>query len=97
MTTELIGIIATMVVLISFLAKEPKRIRMINMVGAVLFIIYGIAINATSVCLLNAALVLIHTIYLIDLLTERKPHEKPKDEPTTNHPDRRVCRRTTDF
>jgi hypothetical protein len=96
-TTELIGITATLVVLISFLAKEPKNIRLINTIGAVLFIIYGIAINAVSVYLLNGALVLIHAIYLIDLLTERKPHEKPKDEPTTNHPDRRVCRRITDL
>lgn len=68
MNPEIIGIVATTIVLVSFLAKKPKHIRLINAFGAVLFIIYGYAIRAVSVYLLNGALVFIHIIYLIDIM-----------------------------
>lgn len=60
MNYEIIGTIATIFVLISFLMKGEKRIRIINIIGALLFVIYGVLINAFSVWLLNGALVLIH-------------------------------------
>lgn len=62
---EIIGILASIVVLISFLFNNEKRIRMINIVGAILFVIYGILINAFSVWFLNGALILIHIYYLM--------------------------------
>ena len=57
---EIIGIAATLFVLISFLFTNEKRIRQVNIVGAVIFVIYGILIGAISVYLLNGALILIH-------------------------------------
>lgn len=64
MNYELIGTLASVLVLISFLMRGEKKIRIINIVGALLFVIYGILINAFSVWFLNGALILIHLYYL---------------------------------
>lgn len=64
MVDEIIGLVATVFVLISFLEKEPQKIRKINIIGACLFVVYGARINAISTCLLNFVLVFIHIHYL---------------------------------
>lgn len=64
MTVELIGISATVFVLISFLMKDASRIRKINIIGAALFVIYGMLIHSVSVWLLNAVLMVIHIRFL---------------------------------
>lgn len=65
MNYEIIGLLGTLFVLISFLMKEVKLIRIINIIGAILFVIYGLLIGALSTWLLNAILVIIHIIYLL--------------------------------
>ena len=62
---EALGIIATVFVLLSFLFNEPKQIRIVNIIGAILFVIYGLLIGALSVWLLNGALIVIHIYYLL--------------------------------
>ena len=70
---EIIGICATIFVLISFLMKDIKWVRIINIVGAVLFVVYGALIGALSTWLLNALLVVIHITYLVrDEIKKRK-------------------------
>lgn len=66
---EVIGIIATLFVLGSFLADGEAKIRKINIFGAVLFVVYGVLIGALSVWLLNGALLVIH-IYKLQKLKE---------------------------
>lgn len=61
---ELIGIAGTLFVLLSFLMKDLRWVRIINIVGAILFVVYGILINALSTWLLNGILVIIHIVYL---------------------------------
>jgi len=67
MAIEVIGIVATIIVLLSFVFKEPVQIRAVNAIGAVLFVIYGIMINALSVWLLNLILIVIQLYNIIDL------------------------------
>lgn len=38
---ETIGITATLFVLVSFLFKKERKIRLVNIIGASLFVIYG--------------------------------------------------------
>lgn len=64
MNYEVIGTIASVIVLLSFIATQEKRIRIINIFGAALFVLYGILINAFSVWLLNGILILVHGWYL---------------------------------
>ena len=69
---EIIGIAGTIFVLISFLMKDIKLVRIINIVGAVLFVIYGALIGALSTWLLNGILIIIHIVYLIKGSKEKK-------------------------
>lgn len=60
MNYESIGILASIIVLISFIARGENKIRIINIIGALVFVIYGLLINAFSVWFLNGMLVIIH-------------------------------------
>lgn len=62
---EAIGIAGTLFVLLSFLMKDIRKVRIINIVGAVLFVVYGLLIDALSTWLLNGILVIIHIVYLL--------------------------------
>ena len=62
---EIVGIAGTIFVLISFLMKDIVKVRLINIIGATIFVVYGILIGAIATWLLNAMLVIIHVIYLI--------------------------------
>ena len=67
MSVEGLGIVATLFVLASFLLSGEKKIRSINILGSVLFVVYGIMINAVSVWLLNGMLIFIHIYKIIKL------------------------------
>lgn len=61
---EVIGILATVFIVAGFAFKDEKTIRIVNMIGAVFFVIYGISISALSVWLSNGILILIHIYHL---------------------------------
>lgn len=65
MNIELLGLLATVFVLVSFLFKDLKNIRRINIAGCILFVAYGIALQSWSVWILNGALAIIHIVKLI--------------------------------
>ena len=65
MNFEEIGTIASIVVLISFLCKSERKIRIINIIGALLFVIYGALIGSFSIWFLNGSLILIHLYKLL--------------------------------
>jgi len=63
--TEIIGYIASGVVLISFLMKQMKHLRIVNIVGCVLFVIYGILLHYSfPVIITNTAIIIINVYYL---------------------------------
>lgn len=72
MNYEIIGLVATLFTLLSFLVKGEARIRIINAVGCVFFVIYGICINALSVWLLNGIVLIVNVYRGIKLLKEDK-------------------------
>ena len=69
---ELIGILGSVFVLISFLMKDILVIRIVNIVGSVIFIVYGIIIGAMATWFVNAALIVVHIIYIIRELKNKK-------------------------
>lgn len=71
MLNEIIGITATVIILIAFLMKGEKKIRIIDSIGAFVFIIYGILIGSVSNILLNSALLIIN-VYNIYKLNKEK-------------------------
>ena len=56
---EVLGIAATCMILVSFTFNDTVKIRILNMIGSIMFVIYGIYMNALSVWLLNGACVIL--------------------------------------
>lgn len=67
MVVELIGIIATVFIVVAFSMDGEKKIRILDLVGAVLFVIYGLLIKSFSTCLLNLILVGVQIYKLVKL------------------------------
>lgn len=68
---EAIGITATLFVLLSFLFENPFKIRIVNIIGAFLFVIYGLLLNAWSVWILNLILISVHTYFILKSKVEK--------------------------
>ena len=64
MKYELIGITGTLLILVGFLSNSEKKIRLFDMAGSILFVLYGALIGAWSNILLNGALIIIHLVKL---------------------------------
>jgi hypothetical protein len=64
MKYELLGLLGTIFVLLSFIQNDEKKIRKINIIGAVLFVCYGLITKTYSTALLNLCLCVIHIIKL---------------------------------
>ncbi|MCK6649323.1 MAG: uroporphyrinogen decarboxylase [Bacteroidia bacterium] len=64
--TEMIGYVASFIVLISFLMKNMIKLRIVNSVGCGLFVIYGILLhNSVPIILTNSVILFIHLYYLL--------------------------------
>ena len=61
---QLLGYLATGVVLISF-GFEGERMRFINGIGALLWMVWGFLLSQPPVWILNGLIILIHTVQLI--------------------------------
>ena len=61
---EWLGIIASTIVLVSFLTTDQIKTRIINSVGCVGFIIYGLMLPAYSTAFMNIAMLVVHTVFL---------------------------------
>ena len=71
MISEILGYIGTVLVLISFIPKDIKKIRLINIFGCVVWIISAIYSKSLSVLTLNSILMIVHIIHLIKLHNEK--------------------------
>jgi len=72
---EVIGIVASVMILASFFVNGEKTIRAANIVGSAVFIIYGVLIGSFSVIFLNSASIIVNTIKIYKINKERKSNE----------------------
>ena len=63
-TTEWIGYIASVGVLLSFLMRDIKKLRIVNSIGCIFFIVYGILLESIPIIGTNIAIVGINFYYL---------------------------------
>jgi hypothetical protein len=61
---EIVGYIASAVVLSSFLIKDIKKLRIVNSIGCAFFITYGFLIGSNSIIVTNVGIVCINLWYL---------------------------------
>lgn len=64
---EICGMIATILVFVSFLPTDIKWIRWLNLIGSVFFVIYGFNVGAIWNGLTNAGLFFVQAFHLIRL------------------------------
>ena len=70
---EWLGIVASAFVLVSFLFSKQTVTRMINICGCIVFVVYGILLPAYSTAFMNAALIVVHVVFLVkDYLARKK-------------------------
>ncbi len=61
---ELIGYVASALVVASFAMKSVVRLRVVSLVGCVVFVTYGLLLGSIPIILTNAAAGLLHLWYL---------------------------------
>jgi N-acetylglutamate synthase-like GNAT family acetyltransferase len=66
---EYLGYLASAVVLISLLMTSIKKLRWINLIGSILFGVYGFMIGSIPTGLMNFGIVLINIYYLVKIYT----------------------------
>lgn len=66
---EIIGYAASLLVALSLMMRSILRLRVINLIGAVFFTIYGLLIRAYPVAAVNFFIVLIDLYYLRQMLS----------------------------
>ena len=64
--TEWVGYAASVGVLLSFLMKDIVKLRLINMVGCALFVVYGFMLNTSwPIIITNVAILVVNMYYLL--------------------------------
>ena len=68
---ELIGYLGSILVAISLMMKSLLRLRVINLVGALFFTLYGLLLGAYPVAFLNGIIVCIDLYYLFQMWRQK--------------------------
>lgn len=68
---ELVGYLASALIVVSLLMASVRRLRVINLIGAAVFTVYGLLIGSIPVVLTNGAIVLIDVYYLARMARQR--------------------------
>lgn len=69
---EILGIVASLFIILAFLFKDIRIIRILDTVGALLYVIYGILIQSSANIFLNTVLILIQIYRLIELKRNKR-------------------------
>ena len=64
---EIIGLVATIIVFASYSFSDVKKLRILNIVGSVLFVVYGFILPAYSTALLNIACIVMNSYKIYKL------------------------------
>ncbi|MFL0352230.1 uroporphyrinogen decarboxylase [Xanthomarina sp. GH4-25] len=69
--TEYVGYFASLMVLLSFTMKDVKKLRLVNITGCILFIIYGYLMPTfrigLPIIIANAAIAIVNSYYLFKM------------------------------
>ena len=68
---EMVGYAGSLLVAISLMMKSLLRLRIINLVGALIFVVYGLLIHAYPVSLMNGLIVGIDLYYLAQMWRQK--------------------------
>ncbi len=63
--TEWVGYGASLGVLVSFLMKDIKVLRIVNSIGCALFVAYGLMLGSIPIVVTNVAILFVNAYYLL--------------------------------
>jgi len=64
-TTDIVGYLASVSLLISFLMRDIKKLRIINSIGCALFVLYGIMLHySVPIIITNSIIIIINLVSL---------------------------------
>lgn len=74
MSANALGVIAAVVLLVSFVLRGEKKIRLVNMVGCVFLILWAVKSNPTNhiLVIMGAAIILVHCAQFWQMMKEAK-------------------------
>lgn len=81
---EIIGIVATLLIVVSMSFKTTTLkasiwMRITNIVGSVVFVVYGALLPAISTAILNSILIVVNTYHLIMLIKQKNKENKKQE------------------
>ena len=85
MIVEIIGYIGSFLVLISFLMTSVFKLRVVNSIGSVIFMIYALIIKSYPTAIMNFCLVLINIYYLWKMSHTHKTYTLLKSDIDDNY------------
>ena len=62
---EILGLVGTILIFVAFFFNNIKWVRIVNSIGSVFFVIYGLLLGAHSVWILNGACIVLNVVKLI--------------------------------
>lgn len=62
---EWLGIAGTLFIILAFAMNGERKIRVLDLIGALLFVVYGVTIHSFSTVLLNVVLVVVQAYKLL--------------------------------
>jgi hypothetical protein len=71
-TYELVGYIASVLVAVSLMMSSILRLRIINLMGAALFAVYGVLIGSVPVAVVNIFIIFVNIYYLVRIFGARE-------------------------
>lgn len=70
MNVEIFGTAASIMIILSLVSSNIKWLRLLNLIGSIMFVVYAIIINSFSVALTNSFGVLFNIYHLIKIYKE---------------------------
>ena len=77
---EWLGLIASVIILVSFLMSSQIKTRIINMVGCIAFVIYGLLLPTYSTAFMNFAVLVVHIVFLTRHFVKLRREKKAMQE-----------------
>ena len=65
MSWDIVGYVGAIVVLYSFVIEDIVKLRLVNAIGCVLWVTYGVGIGARPTVIVNSCVLLIHIYWFI--------------------------------
>lgn len=82
---EWFGYISSFIILISLICSSILKLRWINLIGAILFAIYGFLLGSIPVVFMNIGIAIIDIYYIIKIYSVKEHFQLLELNPTSNY------------